>query len=514
MGRGSKRWIAASAAAAVLLGAGVAGAAGTLFQPYQAFEVGSWPEAVAVGDVTGDGRADVVLTTDYYFDAANDYRVWVFAQTSGGSLAAPVSYPTGSTAAPSSVAVGDLTGDGRADVVVGLDGTGVQVYRQSETGTLETPTLNPTPNGDLVSLGHFDANGRLDVAAVGWGTNTVSVFLNDGGGRLFAPTQYPAQHAGYEDLEVGDVTGDGRDDLVVMSGQSYAVPNVSVLAQQGLGFAPAAEYRVGTNVNTQGIGVGDVTGDGRADVVASYGGNSPNARIAVFRQNAGGTLDAPVPHTSYDIPEPVAVADVDLDGRSDVVALHGGWNRVGVYLQQPAGALAAEDLYAIPYASHYSPHGLAVADVSGDGGPDLVLADYNHGLVVLYGNAVPPPPPPPPSADVGVDVTASGTRVRPKKGFWFDVNVTNAGPDATAATLTVQLSGAATGLSENSPSCSLQAQLVTCSFSSLAPGASTAFRIVGTAPSKGTLAAAAVVDGALDDPNGANDRDSASLPVR
>src|SRR5687768_3885655 len=104
-----------------LLLTGVAGAAGTLFQPYQAFDVGAWPEAVAIGDLTGDGRADVVMTTDFYFDAANDYRVWVLAQTAGGALAAPVSYPTGSIAAPSSVDVGDVTGDGRADVVVGLD---------------------------------------------------------------------------------------------------------------------------------------------------------------------------------------------------------------------------------------------------------------------------------------------------------------------------------------------------------------------------------------------------------
>jgi Domain of unknown function DUF11/FG-GAP-like repeat len=501
-------------AVAGLLLTGVAGAAGTLFQPYQALDVGSWPEAVAIGDVTGDGRADVVLTTGFYFDPANDDRVWVFAQTDGGSLAAPVSYATGSTATPSSVDVGDVTGDGRADVVVGLDGTGVQVYAQLADGTLGGPSLHATTNGDLVRLGQLDGDGRLDVAAVGWGTNTVSVFLNDGAGGFQAPVQYAAQHAGYEDLEVDDVTGDGRHDLVVMSGQLYAVPNVSVLAQGAAGgFGPAAEYRVGTNVLTNGIGVGDVTGDGRADVVASYGGNRPSSNIAVFRQSEAGTLESPVAYASYDIPEPVEVADVDLDGGADVVTLHGGWSRAGVYAQF-AGRLTAEDLYEIPYASHYSPHGLAVGDVSGEGSPDLVLADYNHGLVVLYGNTPPPPPPPPPSADVGVDVTASGTRVRPRKSFWFDVKVTNAGPDATAASMTVQLTGGATGLSENSASCSLQGQLVTCSFSSLAAGSSTTVRISGVAPKTGTLTAAATVDGALDDPNAANDHDSASLPVR
>lgn len=515
MGRGSKRWAALGVMGAFLVATGIAGAAGTLFQPYVAVDVGSWPEAVATGDVTGDGRTDVVMTTGYDFDSANDFRVWVFGGTESGSLAAPVSYATGQTQRPKSVAVGDVTGDGLSDVVVGVDANGVQVHPQGAGGTLGAPTTYPAPNGRLVRLGQLDGDGKLDVAAVGWGTNTVSVLLNDGAGGLRAPVQYPAQHAGYEDLEVGDVTGDGRHDLVVMSGQLYAVPNVSVLAQQPAGgFGAPAEYRVATNVNTQGIGVGDVTGDGRNDVVASYGGNSPSARVAVFAQNVAGTLDTPVPYTSYDIPEPVEVADVDLDGLDDVVVLHGGWNRAGVHAQA-AGRLAAEDLYAIPYASHYESHGLAVGDVSRDGSPDLVLADYNHGLVVLYGNAVPPPPPPPPpSADLGVDVTASTTRVRPRKSLWFDVKVTNAGPDATASSLTVQLSGGATGLSENSSSCSVSTQTVTCSFASLAKGASTTVRISGVAPKSGTVGASATIDGVVGDPNAANDADSASILVR
>lgn len=513
MGRGSKRWAALGIVGAFLVATGVAGAAGTLFQPYQAFAVGSWPEAVAIGDVTGDGLPDVVLTTGFNADPANDYRVFVFAQTESGGLARPVlTYASGQNRRLQSVAVGDLTGDGRADVVVGVDGGGVQVFAQRPEGTLDPPAYYPTANGRLVRLGHLNADARLDVAAIGWGTNTVSVLLNDGAGGLQAPVQYPAQHAGWDDLEVGDVTGDGLDDLVVMSGQSYAVPNVSVLAQLPAGgFGAPAEYRVGTNVNTQGLGVGDVTGDGRNDVVASYGGNSPNARLAVFAQNAAGTLDTPVPYTSYDIPEPVEVADVDLDGLEDVVTLHGGWSRAGVYVQT-GGRLASEDLYTVPYASHYGPHGLAVGDVSSDGRPDVVVADYNHGLVVLPSNG--PPPPPPPTADVGVDVTASGSRVRPRKPFWFDVKVTNASQQYGSITaLTVQLSGGPTNLSENSTSCSFQSTTMTCSLAML-PDSSTTVRITGTAPRKGSVGASATVDGDVDDPNASNDTDSAVIAVR
>jgi hypothetical protein len=364
-----------------------------LLAPYQAMPVGSYPEAVAIGDVTGDGRNDVVMTTSFYFDPANDYRLWVFAQDPDGSLAAPVSYATASTYSDraASVAIGDLTGDGRADVLLGLGGLGVELFPQLASGLLGASTLAATTDSDRIRIGRLDGDGDLDVAGIGWGSNTVTVLDNDGHGGLATQTVYPAQHAGYDDLEVADVSGDGRDDLVVMSGQLYATPNLSVLAQlAGGGFGPAAEYRIGPNILTHGVG--DVDGDGRADVVASYGGNSPSAFVAVFSQTATGSLAAPVSYPSYDIPEPVDVADLDLDGRADVVTLHGGWNEAGVYRGQATGTLAAEALYPIPYATHYEPHGLAVGDVNGDGAPDVVLADYNHGLVVLRNTHAPPQP--------------------------------------------------------------------------------------------------------------------------
>jgi fibronectin type 3 domain-containing protein len=386
-------------------------AAAGLFAPYQSYPVGSWPEAVAIGDVTGDGRADVAMTTSYYFDPANDFRLWIFAQATDGTLEPPVSYATASTYThrAESVAIGDITGDGRADVVLGLGGLGIQVFPQDPSGALGTPTFTPTTDSDWIRLGQLDGDGRLDLAGAGWGSNTVSVLLNDGGGGLAAPTAYPAQHGGWDDLEVGDVTADGRDDLVVMSGQSYAVPNLSVLAQlPGGGFGPAAEYDVGTDVNTNGIGVGDVNGDGRNDVVVSYGGNSPSAFIGVFTQTAGGILAGPASRTSYDIPEPVDVADLDLDGRADIVTLHGGWNEAGVYRQLADGSLSSETLFPIPYATHYNPHGLAVGDVNGDGYPDIVLADYNHGLVVLRNRpTLPPAVPGAPSLDSAAGGNAS-----------------------------------------------------------------------------------------------------------
>lgn len=102
-------------------------------------------------------------------------------------------------------------------------------------------------------------------------------------------------------------------------------------------------------------------------------------------QDDSGGLTGPTTIPSYDIPEPVAVRDVDLDGLEDVVVLHAGWLQAGVYLQGDSG-LEPERLYPIQYASHYATQGLALGDVSSDGCTDVAIADYNHSLVILHGS--------------------------------------------------------------------------------------------------------------------------------
>lgn len=387
-----------------ILASPVAATTTSLFGPYRAYSVGSSPEAVAIGDVTGDGRNDVVMTTGYYFDPANDYRLFVFAQTGAGLSATPVSYATAATYThlPKSIAVGDVTGDGRADVVIGLSGLGIQIFPQTSSGTLGAPRLIATTDSDQIKLGKLNGDNALDIVGIGFGTNTVSVFLNDGAGNMSGPTVYNALHGGNDSLRVGDVTGDGRNDIVVMSGQLYADPNVSVLAQLSAGgFAAAVPYSVGGQALTSGIAIGDVTGDGRNDLIATYGGNQPGSFVAVFGQTAAGTLAPATSYASDDIPQSVVVADVDGDGRQDVVVLHGGWLAAGVYRTQSDGTLGTEELYAIPYASSYKPDGLAVGDINGDGLPDLAIADSNHGLVVLAHTPMAP------SAPAGVSATAS-----------------------------------------------------------------------------------------------------------
>jgi ELWxxDGT repeat protein len=361
-----------------------AGGPSGLFEPYVAVATGSWPEAVAIGDVTGDGRNDVALVTSYYFDAANDYKLFVFAQQPDGTLAAPVKYAatgTYASSSPASVAIGDVNGDGRNDVVVGNDRDAIGVFYQNASGTLDPVSLHPTVDSSKVRIADLNHDGRLDIVGAGEATDTVTVFLQQAGGTLAAPVVYSAPHDGYDDLEVGDLNGDGWTDVAVMSGQGQ-VPNISVLYQQGDGTLGGLVSRfVPDVVVTVSIGVGDVGGDGRSDLVPGFWGVSSDG-LAVYGQDGSGALPASptATYATHDEPDSVEVADVSGDGARDVLAAYS--TALGVFLQA-AGALGSEMLEPMPYATHLNPHGLAVGDIDNDGAPDVVVANYNYGLVIL-----------------------------------------------------------------------------------------------------------------------------------
>lgn len=362
------------------------------FLSYHATATGSWPQAVAIGDVNGDGRNDVVMVTSCYASSPNDNKVMIFAQKPDGTLDAPVTYDISATASCGaySVAIGDVTGDGRNDVIVGENGNGIEVLAQQPDGTLASTGVLASSNARQIRVGDVNNDGRLDVIGVGWASGSVSVWTQKVGGGLNGATNYTLAHAGYEDLAIGDVTGDGLNDIVVSSGQGDNTKNISVLPQAaGGGFGTPTYYGTsgisnGAFTNVAGVAVGDINHDGRADIVLSIGGNRPYSKLGIMYQQTDGSLGAITLKDSYDIPQPVQIADVDQDGRNDIVVAHGGWDEMGLYLQDSSGQLVNEKLFGTPYASSYNPDGLALGDINGDGYPDAVIADSNNGLVVLY----------------------------------------------------------------------------------------------------------------------------------
>ncbi|MEV4621093.1 FG-GAP-like repeat-containing protein [Asanoa sp. NPDC049573] len=334
-------------------------------------ELGSWEQAVAAGDLTGDGLADVVVTTTEYSDDAHDHSAFLFVQEAENQLVlrqqVAMSTPAGGSMYP---VIADLDGDGSNELVVAT-GDGVDVFRRTASGLSAAEHVSFADDVNDLKLNDLDGDGRTDIVAVT--DNGVLVRYGDGAGG-FAPAAVVSAHRGFV-LDVVDMTGDSRPDLVVQLGQVIQISSQTAPRS----FADPVTYQAPAGyLRTVGsMAVGDVTGDGRNDVVVTVSGNAPDAQVQVL--SLGQWTRYPV----YEVPDAIAIADVNNDGRDDVAITHGGWSSAGVLLQRPDGWLGNEFLRSqLPPASSFTPRGLAVADINNDGLKDLLMANYNYGLVV------------------------------------------------------------------------------------------------------------------------------------
>jgi FG-GAP-like repeat/FG-GAP repeat len=216
-------------------------------------------------------------------------------------------YPTGIS--PSSVAVGDLNGDGQPDLVtanIGGDpnaspppaGT-VSVLLGSSGGTFSAATPYPTESlmAFSVAIGDLNGDGHLDLAVAnfgdpsGFGQNgTVSVFLGSGGGTFSAATRYSTQtgFAGAQSVAIGDLNGDGKLDLAVADASN----KVPILFGNGDGSFNVPTPPTFTGINNPGsVAIADLNGDGRLDLALANFNTAPGSAGTVtvlFGQVGGG----------------------------------------------------------------------------------------------------------------------------------------------------------------------------------------------------------------------------------
>lgn len=347
-----------------------------LFEPAVITRTGSRPEAVAIGDLNGDGLADVAMCTSGYM-SPGDNTLFVFLQNGNHGLLEPVKYKTLINRAQT-IAIGDFNSDGRNDIAVGGD-SGAGIFYQNATHAFDPIDLFKSGENQYLCAGDFNSDGLDDIVTMNWQGFYVEVSLQNSAGKMDAPVLYAAEHSGYNALEVGDLNNDGRDDIVAMSGQSTN-DEVAVLLQNATGLMDRqTRYDFKSRTSSDGIGIGDVTGDGRSDLLLSHNGGY----LAVFVQSETGKLN-PVPVIyKYGGADTVKVADINGDGAKDCISAFSG-NCVGLLVQSSAGALAAPVNFDTPYVSSYNPQGLAAGDINDDGQTDVVTANYNSGLIIHY----------------------------------------------------------------------------------------------------------------------------------
>jgi hypothetical protein len=255
-----------------------------------ATDAGGRGNAMAPGDVNGDGRLDLIVV---HADPKTGAGTTTALLGRGdGTFAAGKAFPVCNT--PESVALGDVNGDGRLDLAIACDGwTGAGQSGKSEVSVLlgeGDGTFAPRGGylGDSwygiasVALGDLNSDGKLDLVATDAFTiSNVKVLLGRGDGTFGDPVEYATPWGG-DSLALVDVNGDGKPDAVVTDDNAggWGGAAISILLGNGDGtLSPKVDFPV----DARGLAFADMNGDGRLDLVAATYSSKVNVLLGSCR---------------------------------------------------------------------------------------------------------------------------------------------------------------------------------------------------------------------------------------
>jgi hypothetical protein len=323
---------------------------------------------------------------------------WAFQLVPHNSFAAPRTFPLSAGSYPVFVAVADFNGDGKLDFAVADPGTNkVSVLLGNGDGTFGSPVSYTVGNSpQAVAVGDFNGDGKLDLAVANDGSDSVSVLLGNGDGTFRAGGTIPLLAGSHpHSVAVGDFNGDGKLDLALAD---EGKGNAAVLLGNGNGtFSSALYWPAG--IDPISVAVGDFNGDGKLDLaVADYGTNSTNGGVSVLLGNGNGYFQSARNFAAGSSPDSVAVADLNGDGKLDLVVANHDSNDVSVLLGNGNGTfLPAVNFAAAPpvnYPVVSDPVSVVVGDFNNDGKPDIAVAnlgaDLSSGTVSVLLNTTAP----------------------------------------------------------------------------------------------------------------------------
>lgn len=386
---------------------GTGGIASTSFKQKVDFSTGSNPQCIAVSDVDGDRKLDIITANT----GANSFSILrnsTFGpDISTASFVEQVGFATGSN--PISLAIGDIDGDGKPDLASvsanSLVNTVSVLRNTSATGIITSSSFAAKVDFAVgkypyaVAIADLDNDGKPELIVANHDSNTISVLHNTNrssgissstfGSKVDFPTGgYPSA------VVVGDMNGDGKTDIAVANTISN---NVSVFCNRALtgridfsSLAPKVDFAVGYAPTT--IVIADIDGDGKPDLAAgNQGGNS----VSVLRNT--GTLGiisgaSFVPSVSFSVgmsPYGLAVGDVDGDCKPDLATANYGSNSVSVLrnTSHPGAINTSSFSAAVDFATANRPISVTIADVDNDRRPDLEVACFYADLVSVIQNA-------------------------------------------------------------------------------------------------------------------------------
>ena len=422
------------------------------------FPTASTPWFVAAGDLDGDGKPDLVATNNGSNTISVYHNTSVTGSITSSSFASKVDFATDT--APQGVAIRDFDGDGKPDIAVTNQTTSdVSVFRNTaSSGTINGSsfaakvdfTTGGTPAG--IAIGDLDGDGKPDIATANQG-NSASILRNSTtsgviGTSSFAPKVDVTAGTSPQDVEIGDIDGDGNPDLAVtnnIAGSLSLFRNTSTIGTiDANSFAAKIDFATGSSPNV--LAIGDLDGDGKLDLATP---NFVSSTVSVFRNTAasgvinGSSLATKVDYVTGTQPIGVAFADMNGDSKVDMTVSNTVADNMSLYRNTSSSGTIDANSFAlkVDFTTGDAPNDVILVDLDGDGKPDPTVVNFNSNSVSIYRSQFVSPT----TGHVGTTTVGAGSEIQ-----LFSIGLTSFGTfTLTSIDLTISDLDAPTGLISN-----------------------------------------------------------------
>ena len=325
----------------------------------------------AVADVNGDGKPDLICAN------GGINTLTVLTNNGYGVFGSNATLNVG--AFPTSVVAADINGDGKPDLICANDsGNSLTIYTNNGGGIFgSNATINVGSQPGPIVAADVNGDGKMDLVVAYFSGTTLTILTNNGsGGFAAAPPVNVA--AGASGIIAADVNGDGKVDLLCPNDSEPGI--LTVLTNNGSGgFITAATVGVGNYPVS--VVAADIYGTGHPALATA---NQLDNTLTVLTNLGGGIFSSNASYNVGNLPFFVTAADVNGDGKLDLICANHNDGTLTVLTNNGSGRFVLNATLNIDPSA--SPDFVAAADVNGDGKPDLVALNYGLGSFSIFLN--------------------------------------------------------------------------------------------------------------------------------
>jgi len=343
------------------------------------------PNSIVAADVSGDGKLDLVALTQYN-------GVYVFLGNGDGTFKTPVNYSTGTTnGSGSGLAVGDLNGDGKLDLAISAN-DGISILLNAGSGTFATGVYYPSGvsgsvTGDGIAIGDLNGDKKLDVVVTNENQGVI-IYLNQGSGTFKESSVINGvPMGGTDNVVLADINNDKKLDIVLVD----SAGDIFTFLGKGTGLfstGPAYPLQAQTNGGNYLVAVGDFNGDGTLDLLDTNGFNTNT--VSLGRGDGSFQTNQINAFSTTLVANNIATADFNGDGFPDIAqSLNGGANgKIGINLGSAHGVLGTTSQVTASTCANNLIEWVATGDVNGDGKADIVATMQDATFAGCQNNTV------------------------------------------------------------------------------------------------------------------------------